>query len=1093
MPVAEPSSAEYYRSLFIQASDNYKKKTGRDPAAHCALVTQLSKCTSPEEVTALLQNGADRLDVTHRSRSRTRMFEKFAPIVEVIRPLCDTAGKATGLVFQPAETIFGSIGVLLTIPDNYIKNHEAFMGLLEQMAHFLGRLGMLIVPEDVRFDDAMTKIIVDILIELIGAFALLAERMSPSGAFIPMAKRRFRKFLAMVSGDKEVESMLKRLDELTKVEHLMATAQTRHSITIVEREQRRQGRMQQAERYRSWLSVPNSSTNQANASEARYSDTSMWLVRGEVYEAWKSSGALLWITGKPGAGKTVICSTVIKNLQDSLRSSKPSASLAYFYSDFRDTKKQSYRSLLGSLLMDLSTQSDESDKLLRDLFSKCEDGSQEPDADDLIQCLKDMLARSDGIKYIVVDALDEMPNYSVSSSRAKSLELVSNLMGLGHSDLRICITSRPEDDIGQVLRPLTYRQVVTDQEKGHRDDIARLIRSVVGSNRRMQVWGEALKEEVIEALSEKADGMFRYVSCQLDTLCECPPPKIRPTLKSLPTTLHATYEATLERISEEKWDYAHRLFQCLSISTRPLRVEELAEVLAVSLDGEVPTYHNDWRSEDPESVVLSTCPGNFIQVISGGQWRGRTQRIVQFTHFSVKEFLTSGQLSRSKANVSRFYVLPGPSHAVLAKTCLGILLRPNDAPAVEQGTSTEPHLVDYAVHFWDEHARSEDVSMSLLKAMGLLFDPTKPHFAAWARSREPDQHRPGTPLYFAALCDLPPIVEHILASGSQDISARGGKHGTAFFAALEVESPTVTRLLLDHGADINAQYGYYIGTALQTVAARGALVIAQLLLDRGADVNAQGGYNGTALQVAAANGQLDIIQLLLDRGADINAQGGYYGTALQAAAASVGPVVVQLLLDRGAYVDARGGYHGTALQAAAARNRLDIIQLLLDRGADVNIQGEKNPGIVLHAAAACSQLNVVQLLLNHGADIDAQGGLYGNVLQAAACKRGGETDNVQFFLGRGFDINAQGGKYGTALIGASYYGNLDIVQLLLACGADTRIKSEEHGTALEAARTPNPFSAVGDPERAAIVELLSSVPQDASVVPPNGGAGSSTW
>ncbi|KAI0264844.1 hypothetical protein BC834DRAFT_970413 [Gloeopeniophorella convolvens] len=675
MPAIEPSSAEHYHSLFLEALENYKKKTGRDPVAH-TLVAQLN--TSPEEVTRLLQEEAERLDAVHKSRWRTRMCEKIAPIVEIIRPLCDTAGKATGLAFKPGETIFGVIGILLTIPDNYKKNHEALMGLLEQMTHFLGRLRTLIVPEDVPFDDAMTKIIVDILVELIRAFALLTERMSPSDGFIPMAKRRLRKALATFSGDKEVESMLKRLDELTKVEHLMATAETRRDIAIVKREQRRQERMQRAERYQKWLSVPNSSTNQATASEARYSDTSMWLVRGQAYEEWKSSGTLLWVTGKPGAGKTVICSTVIKDLQDSLRSSGSSTTLAYFYCDFRDTNKQSYRSLLGSLLIDLSTQSDVSDNLLHDLFSKYEDGSREPDANDLMDCLKEMLVQSDGTRYIVVDALDEMPNYGVSSSRAKSLELVSNLMSLGLSGLQICITSRPEDDIGHVLRPLTHRQVVIDQEKRHHDDITRLIRSVIESNPKTRAWGEAIREEVIGALSEKADGMFRYVSCQLDTLCECPMSKIRPTLKSLPTTLHATYEATLERISEEKWDYAHRLFQCLSFSTRPLYVEELAEVLAVSLDEEIPTYHNDWRSDDPESVVLSTCPGNFIQVITEHQWHHSSpQRIVQFTHFSVKEFLASDPLSHSKANVSRFRVLPGPSHAVLARTCLGILLRPS--------------------------------------------------------------------------------------------------------------------------------------------------------------------------------------------------------------------------------------------------------------------------------------------------------------------------------------------------------------------------------------------------------------------------------
>ncbi|KAI0258297.1 hypothetical protein BC834DRAFT_944541, partial [Gloeopeniophorella convolvens] len=478
--------------------------------------------------------------------------------------------------------------------------------------------------------------------------------------------------------------MLKRLDELTKMEDLMTGALARRDIAIVKREQQRQERMKQAKRYRKWLSPPNSSTNQVTASEARYSDTSMWLVRSEAYEAWKSSGTLLWITGKPGAGKTVICSTVIKDLQDSLRSSRSSVSLAYFFCDFRDTTKQSYRGLLGSLLIDLSTRSDESEDILRKLYSKYKDDSQKPGTDgfkppeigDLKKCLKEMLAvRSDDTKYIVVDALDEMPDYGVSSSREKTLELMSWLIGLRLSGLRLCVTGRPEDDIRQVFKSLASHQVFLDEEREHRKDIARLIRSIVETNRKMKGWGETIKEEVIKVLSEKADGMFRYVSCQLDVLCEAPMSKIRSTLKSLPNTLHTTYESTIERISKEKWEDAHRLFQCLSFSTRPLTVEELAGVLAVSVDEEVPIYHDDWRSNDSESVVLSTCPGSFIQIIREDspfpRWPSR--RIVQFAHFSVKEFLTSDQLAKSESRISYFHVRPGSSHAVLAKACLGIL------------------------------------------------------------------------------------------------------------------------------------------------------------------------------------------------------------------------------------------------------------------------------------------------------------------------------------------------------------------------------------------------------------------------------------
>jgi hypothetical protein len=60
---------------------------------------------------------------------------------------------------------------------------------------------------------------------------------------------------------------------------------------------------------------------------------------------------------------------------------------------------------------------------------------------------------------------------------------------------------------------------------------------------------------------------FRWVFCQLETLRRCFPPSIRCLLGELPTTLDETYERILMEIPEEKWEHAHRLFQCLIVSS----------------------------------------------------------------------------------------------------------------------------------------------------------------------------------------------------------------------------------------------------------------------------------------------------------------------------------------------------------------------------------------------------------------------------------------------------------------------------------------------------------------------------------------------
>ena len=118
-------------------------------------------------------------------------------------------------------------------------------------------------------------------------------------------------------------------------------------------------------------------------------------------------------------------------------------------------------------------------------------------------------------------------------------------------------------------------------------------------------------------------------------------------LEDLPKTLDETYGRTLLGIDEEKREYAQRLFRCLTISIRPLRVEELAEVLAIRFPKAAPpTFNAAWRPENAEEAVLSAC-SSLISIVDRGD-----HQIVQFAHFSVKEYLTSERLATVEERLS---------------------------------------------------------------------------------------------------------------------------------------------------------------------------------------------------------------------------------------------------------------------------------------------------------------------------------------------------------------------------------------------------------------------------------------------------------
>src|SRR5437879_3622519 len=140
---------------------------------------------------------------------------------------------------------------------------------------------------------------------------------------------------------------------------------------------------------------------------------------------------------------------------------------------------------------------------------------------------------------------------------------------------------------------------------------------------------------------------FRWVFCQLETLRQCLPASVRRTLSELPESLDETYERMLKEIKRPNRDHARRLLQCLVVAIRPLRIDELAEVLAVDFDdGEsVPNLNPDWRWEDQEQALLSSC-SSLISIVNIEE-----SRFVQFSHFSVKEFLTSPRLATSSRDV----------------------------------------------------------------------------------------------------------------------------------------------------------------------------------------------------------------------------------------------------------------------------------------------------------------------------------------------------------------------------------------------------------------------------------------------------------
>jgi ankyrin repeat protein len=580
-------------------------------------------------------------------------------------------------------------------------------------------------------------------------------------------------------------------------------------------------------------------------------------------------------------------------------------------------------------------------------------------------------------------------------------------------------------------------------------------------------------------------------------------------LEKLPRTLDETYERILKEINEDNREDARRLLHCIAVAIRPLRVEELAEILAfdfTDLEGDVPKFCADWRSKDQEGAVLSTC-SSLISVVDSHDdvYPSRKCRVVQFAHFSVKEFLISDRLASVTGDVSRYHILPRPAHTILAQACLGFILHLQD-PLDKKSDNHFP-LAKYAARSWKAHAQFEDVSLHVKDGMRSLFNPNKPHLARWLRwlslmhaSDEPN------PLYYASFWGFDDLVEHLAINHPELVNTIDGQFDTPLLAALSgkhfrvAESllrhdakvdlpglkgrtalhtaiiyyddmghslPDVMLFLLKHGAHVDSRDGDF-RTPLHWAALFDNLEAAQWLLDHGADIDARDGKGTTPLHQVFKDqydgdsrpryGDLDpcFARLFSKHGTNVNAQDQDGNTPLYLAMEQESWEAVRILLENGTNLlreteDGSTAYLYRVLESdLSSHERLDLVRLLLKRGAKVNAQSWPPVGETPLHLAVLWEYEIAEVLLEHSADPNMKDDDGCTPLHQLLIYH---KDTVQVLglmqslLERGADVNSLGRDNDTPLHLAMKAGH-QVAHVLLKCGAEPNMKNNKGKTPL---------------------------------------------
>ncbi|KAJ4032240.1 hypothetical protein NW761_012799 [Fusarium oxysporum] len=520
----------------------------------------------------------------------------------------------------------------------------------------------------------------------------------------------------------------------------------------------------------------------------RHSMTGLWLTESPTFIRWlETPGSKLWLTGIPGAGKTVLAGSVVQEaLTRSYTSRKIGA--AFFFCDYKDSKTWNIVNILGALASQLARQNDESYNVLDSYYGSLyppEGLPQTADADELRAQISQMCEIFDQT-IIVVDGLDECDDLTD--------EVVDNLIQLADYSERLSMALFSRDHYN--IRVRLEEEFETIQIAAHTEDVELYVNAEVDKRirtRHLQLSSADMKEEIRTALVGKADGMFRWVVCQLDYLCNCAhDQERREALTKLPPDLPESYRRLLERVNNCSLGVQNMVQMSLhfmAVADPKLTIVELQQAVSTPAIGATL----DERNIVPEYEILKRC-SSLIRKSTDGKY-------FEFAHFSVREFLEDEKAIFQTTGIEKYWIARSTTNSLLVTQCLRFLQMENfdkmpeesnqQVAATRQRDECYP-FYRHAALLWVKLTKDGLGDSEILGLAKSLFQPSKrAYFMCWAvevfknvmyatgigsrydSRNETEIHAwrivtvPSfKPLHMAAALNLPEICSFLISNGS---------------------------------------------------------------------------------------------------------------------------------------------------------------------------------------------------------------------------------------------------------------------------------------------------------------------------------------
>ncbi|RWA09085.1 hypothetical protein EKO27_g6023 [Xylaria grammica] len=819
----------------------------------------------------------------------------------------------------------------------------------------------------------------------------------------------------------------------------------------------------------------------------RHRNTSNWITHTTEFHRWVDRAVpLLCCFGKIGSGKTIATASVIDHILSTLGSD---CVISFFFVESGNQRSLSADTIIRSVLRQRLNPTNIPQEVMQGL----ERLDPSSGVDDLVKLLHIMMPPT-RVSYIVIDGLDECEK----PDRDKLLTALSSLVLRGEN-IRLFLSSR--DSLrGEIEKRFPAFDSLSMGCPSVFSDISLFIEDTVREkiqNDELAIGDPSLEEDIKLALFHGAQGMFLWVTFQVDEICaqHCDE-DIRNTLKDLPKSLTELYCRVLQRIkSRGHGKAALKIFPWIVASKQLLSLGQLREAMAIEIGQQ---YTRPERLYNDIKNITSWCE-NLIQV-------DEEYQLVQFAHSTIRKLLIEEALD---STLAEFRVNLEEADHHIGEICVTYLnfndftttvarrakpmLLPSTAQIVHCVLRRLRNLLNHGPSkiSWEKNAPMHYQNL-VLGSPFLEYASTN-----WIlHTRNFRQGKSKTWRLWGNMI----IQGHNLATvpwGGNTFDVNGPVLDWAYdarhYALLRLvassdllldgrEYQVVYRAVRDNATDI---LGMFLGRRLpprrlsqmlHLAAEGGNLEVVETLLATNIEVNAivipsimdteypqvqepdplEWDEGETALQVAAGNGHLKVVERLLASQADVNIRSPAGLTALQAAVEENHPEIVKRLLTAGANVNEAPISSPNELQLVAERAYRQFVERLLEANADADAPAPPTCGrTALQAAAESGNLEIVTMLLAANADVNAPASpTYGRTaLQAAS--ESGHLKIVNMLLSAKADINAPAfpthGR--TALQAAVESRHLKIVETLLSAKADVNAPASPiYGrTALQAA------------------------------------------